>query len=566
MISRIASLLIVMGLLTNTAQAFPDTQNYWAKDCIESLRTSGFVGYPDGEFRPDNPVSRAEFATMIATVFKSFSFEKNPPLNFTDVPENFWATTPINTTSSWRIFVGYPDGRFRPNASITRLETLLVLRRATDFTALEEPKTLLSDYFQDADEIPAYAEEAIADVAVGRLIVNYPRVNQLRPQAFATRGEVAAFICQATRRGEVIPLEFIAKGSQDPFVIPPELGIVGGFTPDSEGLALAYQRGRYGYVNTQGEWVIPPQFEWARSFSEGLAVVRKDQKIFCIDVQGNLALSPDFGECQSDFSDGVSRVRLKNGQNGIMDRQGNLLFETPHYIDAFSEGLARIKVREDSTQAVIGNGFVNKQGEMVIEPRFEDAGTFSQGRAMIQENGQWGFINRTGTIVAEPEFREVQAFTEGLAAVKKGDLWGYIDSEGEMVISPQFEIVQPFSEGLAGVKKGDRWFYINTEGNPVIEGDFRVVDYAKVPAIEPFSEGLAVVRVGEKAGIINKAGEFVVQPTFVNIIGPVVDSLVMVNVGGRWTTEVVGTNIPPNFPTRAIVTGGRVGYIRVPES
>ncbi|ESA35825.1 s-layer protein [Leptolyngbya sp. Heron Island J] len=108
---------------------------------------------------------------------------------------------------------------FRPNNSITRLEALLVLRRATDFTA-PEPEQLLSQYFQDADEIPEYPQQALADVAIGRVVVNYPDVQELRSQLLATRGEIAAFLCQATRRTNVLPLEFVARGPAAPFAIP----------------------------------------------------------------------------------------------------------------------------------------------------------------------------------------------------------------------------------------------------------------------------------------------------------------------------------------------------------
>lgn len=559
-LNQITKLLLITGLSTllpTTTFAFPDTQNHWANKCIDQLAaTVGFRGYPDGTFRPNSPVTRAEFAAMILTSFNT-RWVKSPrdPLTFKDVPSSHWAYRAITDTSARSWFSGYPDGTFRPSQPITRTEAMVVLRSILDFTAPEEPETMLPKYFDDATEIPNYAQQALADAAIGRIIVNHPDVRKFKPQQNATRAEISASLCQALWFARVLPLEYVAR-VDDPFDLPPEIGGIGAFT---EGLSLTRLGSKYGYMNKQGEIVIEPQFDFAGSFVEGLAIARKDDDIFYINKTGEVAFyPPDFTSGLSNFSEGLVVLRLREtNQNGVIDKQGNLVFQTEHFIRSFSEGLALFTTSDRK------HGFVDTTGKVVIAPQPYELSSFYGGRASILKDGEYGFIDQTGNIVIEPQFAEIQPFSEGLAAVKVGEMWGFIDSQGNQVIAPQFDTAQSFSEGLAGVSKDGKWFYINPQGAVAIQGDFRVVEYAQKQAIEPFSGGVAAVRLGERAGFIDQTGKFVIAPQFVDV-SSFRDGVAAVNVGGRWTTEVTGINIPPDFPTRATVVGGRWGSILLP--
>ena len=68
-----------------------------------------------------------------------------------------------------------------------------------------------------------------------------------------------------------------------------------------------------------------------------------------------------------------------------------------------------------------------------MNPYFDEARDFSQGRALVRLNGRYGFIDASGSVVIEPEGDDAKSFSNGLALVREDDRFGYIDREGELL-------------------------------------------------------------------------------------------------------------------------------------
>ena len=83
-------------------------------------------------------------------------------------------------------------------------------------------------------------------------------------------------------------------------------------------------------------------------------------------------------------------------------------------------------------------------------------GKEGQARALfpIEQHGKWGYIDRLGNIAIQPKFEAVDGFSEGLAAVELNGKWGFIDDKGNEVIEPRFSGAHEFSEGLARIQVG----------------------------------------------------------------------------------------------------------------
>lgn len=201
---------------------------------------------------------------------------------------------------------------------------------------------------------------------------------------------------------------------------------------------------------------------------------------------------------------------------GYIDATGATIIE-PRFSDArtFSDGLAAVR----STGSSQSYGYIDASGSLVIEPRFQLASDFSEGLALVTEHGSWTYIDKSGAaVISLPEFVNARSFSEGLAPVALWDgakaLWGYLDPGGALVIEPQFGSAAEFSEGLAAVQTAKGWGYIDTGGKWVIEPQFGFAG--------PFCEGLAVVwklGAGEalgtaRHGYIDREGEWAIEPRF----------------------------------------------------
>ncbi|BAY16694.1 hypothetical protein NIES21_25250 [Anabaenopsis circularis NIES-21] len=176
------------------AVAFKDVpSNFWAKSYIEALASQNIIaGFPDGTFKPNEPVTRAQFATIITKALNPSA--KRSAINFQDVPSNFWAFAAIKSAYQSQFVSGYPDGSFKPQQQIPRVQALVALANGLGLTANNQN---IIGFYNDAAQIPNYALGPVAAATSRQLVINYPTVKQLDPNRQATRAEVAAFVYQA---------------------------------------------------------------------------------------------------------------------------------------------------------------------------------------------------------------------------------------------------------------------------------------------------------------------------------------------------------------------------------
>ncbi|MBE9050100.1 S-layer homology domain-containing protein [Nostocales cyanobacterium LEGE 11386] len=171
------------------------SSNYWAAQFIQQLSQRGVIaGFPDGSFRPEEPVTRAQFAAMVNKAFPKAP--QRQAINFVDVPGNYWASNAIRQAYTIGFLSGYPGNRFEPNQNIPRQQVLVALANGLEYRPTANTETTLQ-YFSDRFNIADYARSPIAAAAERKIVVNYPNVQFLNPTATATRAQVAAFIYQA---------------------------------------------------------------------------------------------------------------------------------------------------------------------------------------------------------------------------------------------------------------------------------------------------------------------------------------------------------------------------------
>lgn len=282
----------------------------------------------------------------------------------------------------------------------------------------------------------------------------------------------------------------------------------------------------YGFVNTNGTTVIPPQFAYAMKFSEGLAAINV------------------------------------GGTQGRRDMP--------------SDGKW---------------GFINRQGQVVINPKFEspptsaapympdqygrirhDGYVFSEGLAAVVKDGKWVYIDHDGLInipdVNSPlSFDAARTFRDGLANVMVNGRWGYMDRYGQFVIQPQFLFPADFQEGYALVVTQDKnrkldWIVINQTGK---------VCHAEQRVVTNFYDGIAAVmgdfrKVNESSSdrlqfwFMDSAGiRFPEEPQF-DDVGHFGGGLCPVLIGSEASQELYSYKYELIRTAKRI--GGKWGYVR----
>ena len=200
---------------TSTANLSDVSSDYWARPFIQALADNNVIaGFPDGTFRPNQPVTRAEFAALIQKAFSNQSRVRQLSSGgFSDVPANYWAASAIQNAYETGFLAGYPGNVFKPNQEIPRVQGIVSLSNGLALSGGDA--STLSSYYNDASAIPNYAVNSVAAATLGNLVVNYPDVKQLNPQQSLTRAEAAALLYQAlVKQGRVQPIASNLPASQ----------------------------------------------------------------------------------------------------------------------------------------------------------------------------------------------------------------------------------------------------------------------------------------------------------------------------------------------------------------
>ncbi len=305
----------------------------------------------------------------------------------------------------------------------------------------------------------------------------------------------------------------------------------------SEGLCAVAKDGKWGYINSKGDVVIDFQFDDCGDFYEGLAYMEQDGKYGFIDKMGKIVIKSQFKEARN-FHEGIAMVALDGGW-GYINTKGELVVPAVHdYLADFSDGLGRV-VDFDTNKTI----YFDKNGKIVLEfaPNEIYGEAFSEGLASFSKIGSddVGYINKKGEVVIEPQYGDAWQFKEDLAVAKdtKTKKYGYINREGEWVIKPQFERAHSFDDGWARVDVKDYFDkpyqqvlegIIDKEGNYIVKPSFqsiyRISDspkwiYSGTTSGEHIRTGIIVLTDKRQNSVFNNQRKAIVskQELFVDV-------------------------------------------------
>lgn len=536
---------------------FADIQNHWAKSAITQLADLRLIrGYPDGKFRPDGTINRAEFAALLQTVFPSVPLTRSG-ISFSDVPDSHWAHQAIQFAYRTGFLSGYPDRSFRPKQSIPKVQVLVALAAGLKAAIPSDPIAVLTEHLDDGSQIPKYAMNAIAAAIQARWMVNYPQVRRFNPNQNASRGEVSAVLTQVLTQAWQVPAlpQFVAG---NPVSKPRKasFGIV-------EVELTPYQKQLRLKITRQGKVLQ----------DELISEVQSSVWIQDLDKDGELEVILDSFQPQQGFSSKIYHYQGETRQYRSMIQNWGMI--AYRYQDLNQDGKVEfisgnsafgifannsldsalpLQVWRYENKALVevtslSNTLLQRHAEQLWQevllrrsqqrPIQGMAVAFwankirlKESKSALQEISRIGlsqdvtFFQTAIETLAEtgyfppqfaipPNWMELTAFSESdrtissppLAQFQQNNQWGYLDPTGKVVIPAQYIGTSRLEQGLAWVRNGNQYGYINPQGNSVIPSQFDSI-------IHPFSEGLLPVAVGDKYGYVDTTGKMVIPPQF----------------------------------------------------
>lgn len=320
----------------------------------------------------------------------------------------------------------------------------------------EALEMLMNYYVGKGDELSAVKY-------LGEFEENYPKNKEVKKWLLKLKGTYGELFCNYDELGEIVCDSMIVKdeelyGLVDSLgneIVKPEFKEVHPYSSDD--LALVCKNGKYYYIDRDGQTRLVPDEKYSAlgMMSSKRTVAVSNGKYGYLNeklepvtefIWDNLTL----------ISDGLG-VACKDGKWALVDKSGKEKTEyiydgviTDTYGFCFGQKRAFVKMQDDIVM-------INKKGERIGELVFGDAHCFAEnGYASVCKDGKWGFVNTDGELVLDYQYEDAQSFQNGFAAVCISGKWGYIDENGNMVVEPVFDSVNPISEkGTATVKQGE---------------------------------------------------------------------------------------------------------------
>ena len=302
--------------------------------------------------------------------------------------------------------------------------------------------------------------------------------------------------------------------------------------------------GKWLYIDHNGDVAIQPQFSEASFFIGGLARVRDESGLYgFINKKGEYVIDPVYSHALH-FTDGVAWVMKPDGWlPTLIDRKGSVLLtkNDVQAVYAFSDGLALFSNGE-------GNyGYMDKSGNVVIEPQYRYAKPFKNGRAAVAAPYYFScqIIDKTGKLVGENVFDNISLSNNGFGVVElAGNKWGIVDRYGNYVIYPQdkFRIICADCD-LFIIEQDDKYGWCDNTGKIIITPQFTEIDYFN-------GTDMAPVYIKTEAecgwGYIDRSGKIIIKPqfnsalSFMGNIAPVEDSSRLfgfIDRTGKWAIK-----------------------------
>lgn len=278
-----------------------------------------------------------------------------------------------------------------------------------------------------------------------------------------------------------------------------------------EGMSAMSLNGKYGFLNTKGEVVIPFKYVRVESFEGGIAKVWLDWKyVGYINTKGEEVVPINFDPMdQANLRRYCDKfiIGLKDSVYHVFDYSGNkittfqyelfnvfdydqksfVVYKNHKFGTLDSNFQVKIPFEYESLEIIFPNkiaarkknkiGFINHEGQVLspfeydgIEPVEADyMDDYQNGLAKVSKKGKVGMINSYGNIIIPVKYDEIQKYAFGLVLVKRNNKYGFVNEKGKEVIPAIYDSASPFDGYSAEVVLKGKTFQIDHKGKLVEE-------------------------------------------------------------------------------------------------
>ena len=199
-------------------------------------------------------------------------------------------------------------------------------------------------------------------------------------------------------------------------------GILGDVKSFADGLSVVFlkETSKFGYINSKGEWAIYPQFSDAKEFCDGVAKVELNRKKGLIDTTGKWIIEPEADSITRCAQSGIYLVEINN-KYGFKNKTGE--WTAPTIFEEASKcgdesSTVFMAVRLDGKIGILDpTKHYDSEEAWIVKPCFTDEiklwQNFNSEFIVAKLDNKYGFIDHDGEWVIEPKFKDIDPFSDG---------------------------------------------------------------------------------------------------------------------------------------------------------
>ncbi|MDY8095083.1 S-layer homology domain-containing protein [Paenibacillus polymyxa] len=327
----------------------------------EAVKQGLITGYPDGSFRPDQPLTRKEMAALLANALKLDATEQ--AVTFKDT-QGSWAASYIEAVRAAGLMTGDESGAFRPNAAVSREELAAILVRAIGGTHVQGGDV---QDISDGDQVSSWAKNNV-EAALKLGLMDTPD-NRFDSKVQVKRQDIAAFLVNVFQSGERTGILSridgdIAYMDGKPYLIGQQLKQLFGAdnVPALQGATLTYQASNRNVADLSALQIVQ-----SGTAQHPVTLYSKGS-----EFKGKLAIAADFVRIQGDT---LPQVTLMQGAKNVEIHAdvNEMIVDTHEPIQIQGSGVwQQLKLNFADTQVRLANGI------QTVQTRLAERGTETQ--------------------------------------------------------------------------------------------------------------------------------------------------------------------------------------------